>query len=144
MVTTLPGADLDNTTGLADHIAEEFTFVDRQGEWFLTIDVLASAAGIEHHFCVPVIRCANQDDVDIGTFEKLAVVLENAGRAAEAGAALLADVTIDVTKCYHIAIHLGFVGNHRPLVTQANGADTEPFAPGARFVSSRRYRLPDA
>jgi hypothetical protein len=144
MVTALPRADLDNATRLADHIAEEFAFVDRQGKRFFTIDVLARTAGIEHHFGVPVIRGANQDDVDIGTFEQFAVVLENAGRAPKAGTALLADVTIDVTQRYHIAIHLGFVCDDRPLVTQANGAHTEPFDSCARFVGSRGYRLPDA
>ena len=76
--------------------------------------------------------------------EKLAVVLENAGRAPKAGTALLADVTIDVTQRYHIAIHLGFEGDDRPLITQANGAHTEPFDSSARFVGSRGHRLPDA
>ncbi|HVA50077.1 MAG TPA: hypothetical protein VNH11_27165 [Pirellulales bacterium] len=64
---------------------------------------------------------------DIRPLEQIEIILEDSRRAAEAGPRLLAHVPVDVGNGHHVAVQSGLVGNDRPLISHADGADTEAF-----------------
>ena len=83
MVASLPGTNLDDTSRLFNDFCELFSFVDRQGEWFLTIDIFTGTTGVDHHLGMPVVRRADCDHINVFAIQQVAIVGEDPGRAAE-------------------------------------------------------------
>ncbi|TWW11032.1 hypothetical protein E3A20_05610 [Planctomyces bekefii] len=51
----LLSADLEDSFGFFQHIADLFVFVDGESEWFFAVDIFAGAECFDGDFGVPVI-----------------------------------------------------------------------------------------
>ena len=71
---------------------------------------------------------SDQHHIDVLAFQQIAVVLEDPGRAAEAGPGLFPHVSVDITESNNIAVATCFFGDHRALVAESDGSHPESFA----------------
>ncbi len=125
MIAALPRAHLHDAAGFLDHLAKQLAFVDRERQRLFAVHVLAGAAGVDQHPRMPVIGRANHHHVNVGPLEQPTVVFKQLGLAAELLAGFFGDLAIDVGNGHHVSLGLRFVGDHRTLVTHANGANAE-------------------
>ena len=79
-------AGLEDHAAAADGIDDPAAFVDGQGQRFFAVDILARAGGGDGHDGVPVVGDGDDDGVDVGPGEDLAIV--DAGKTSSDGTIL--------------------------------------------------------
>ena len=80
---------------------------------------------------------ADQHHVHVLVGQQGPVIVEDFGRAAEAGPGLLQHIAIDVGQGDHLAVFLRNERDHRSLVTQTDGPNAQPLIWGARLGHRR-------
>mgnify|MGYP005652473789 FL=1 len=76
-VASLLTAGLENLLCVFGGLDDVFSFIDSEGEWFLTIDIFSCAHGGNRNQGVPVIDRSADDDVDILLSDEISKILKD-------------------------------------------------------------------
>ncbi len=137
VIAPLPGADLHNPSGLLHRLEDLGPLGHGEGQWFLTVDVFPGLHCVNDHLRVPVVRCANQDDIHPLVIKQPPIILMPGGDAGvdllRRRLDLLSDFFVDqrqvehrlvgVGDCHDVAVFLRPLSNHAALIAKADHAE---------------------
>jgi hypothetical protein len=130
--TPLLRADLKYPPRFASNLHDLPAFVDGKSERLFTVNVFASVHRIDGNFCVPVIRSAASNGVDIFAFEQAAVVFVDFTSALILGGESAGVVRVDIGYRDQIAELARLMADTRTSATDANRANIHAIA--GRFL----------
>ena len=148
VVAPLPRPHLHDPPRGLHSLADLLALVDRERERLLAVDVFARLDGVDEHLRVPVVRRADEHDVDPLVVEDAAVIDVAVGRGdigidfggrephlrrhLRVDGRKIADGLVDIGHRDHAAVGLRLGRDHRSLIAAADHADARAVARRAR------------